>query len=694
MTEKNKIIRNRLFVLVTLSFVFVVGVLFYLITNNSQAEIIENDTRIAQNTDLVYYLEVVYDGIDKNVKISSDTAISKVYSDYIYVEDRLPEGLEFVRFVTSDDGSVGAVKRSDNTSCQGYVVGNKSGLKYDPRTKLVSFKIKNLQAGCKLTVGIVTRTPRVVKNDRMDFYNTISVHDKTTFAYTNLEHVFMGNDSPLHAVYYKYEGDVPTNVSSAPEGFGYSEGSLVEVLGDVKVDGYTFSGWKSKDVEVNNNTFVMPNSSVTFTGRFTKNNKYRINYELIGDRPDNYVLPSEKNYYSNSDVKLDSLTKGDTIDDYVFNGWTASCTCGDIKILDNIFTMPDCNVTISGSFTRKKYAVSYRFRGDDIPDNYLELLPKTKYYSKGDRVKVESNPVASGYKFLGWLSSKEFDMEEENVVIYGQWMKLYGYFTPSISMDIINKQEFYHHKDIIKFRILVKNNDDFNINDIMVKSNLDGFKFTKNNNYRVLNDNNVKINNIKENEAIYLYGTYEVNDELNKVITNEIQIIGGIADNNYYLNDRVKYKTSADFVSTNIELVINNVDSRNHELSGAEYSLYDGEVLSKPLSTGISFDNLLPGNNYYLRQDSNPEGFMRNSELIRVSIDKNGVLKVDNHEVELNKNVYSVKVVNKKINMLPVAGGIGVYPFIFSGLIIIVIGFVLFITNYKNKDLEEELEII
>ena len=57
MTEKNKLIRNRLFVLVTLSFVFVVGVLFYLITNNSQAEIIENDTRLAQNTDLVYYLE-------------------------------------------------------------------------------------------------------------------------------------------------------------------------------------------------------------------------------------------------------------------------------------------------------------------------------------------------------------------------------------------------------------------------------------------------------------------------------------------------------------------------------------------------------------------------------------------------------------------------------------------------------------
>ena len=55
--------------------------------------------------------------------------------------------------------TIGAVKRSDGTSCPGSVVGDFAGLVYNESTRTVSFKVKNLQAGCKLTVGIVTTTP-------------------------------------------------------------------------------------------------------------------------------------------------------------------------------------------------------------------------------------------------------------------------------------------------------------------------------------------------------------------------------------------------------------------------------------------------------------------------------------------------------------------------------------------------------
>ncbi len=692
---ERSISRNKLFVLIVLVFLLLIGALLFLITRGSKAEVIPNDTRIATNTDLVYYLDVVYDGIDKNVKVSSSEAVSKVYSDYIYVEDRIPEGLEFVRFVTSSDGSVGAVKQSDNTSCQGYVVGNKDGLKYNPRTKKISFKIKNLQAGCKLTIGIVTKTPRVIRNDRMDFYNTISVKEKGFFRYSNLEHTFLGKDEPLHSVTYKYEGDLPTNVGSAPEGFGYSEGALVEVLGDIHVDGYDFSGWKSSDVEVNNNTFVMPGKSVTFTGRFSKSHKYKVKYDIIGDIPEGYIVPSEKEVFVNSDVKIDSLSKGNVIGDYAFMGWNVSSTCGDVKIQDRIFTMPNCNVTITGSFTKKMYTVSYKFRGDELPENYLELLPKTKYYAPGDIVNLEDYPNAEGYKFLGWLNDDKFTMGKENVVIYGQCMKLYGYFTPSIRTKIIDEKEYYHNNDEVTFAIKVKNNDDFNINDIMIKSDLSGFKFVNNNNYTVLNDNNVKINDIEPYKSVMIYGKCKANNELSKVTTNVFEIVGGIADNNYYLNDHYEYKDSASFNTSNIGLVVQDYDSKKNEVSGSNYSLYDSEVLSLPIAEGLNFKELSPEKTYYLKQNKNPDGFMKNSEVYKIRIDRKGVLKIDNHSVELDKNTYSLKLSNRKVNMLPVAGGIGVYPFVLSGLLLVVIGFIIFIKNYKeDKNTLEELEII
>ena len=257
-------------------------------------------------------------------------------------------------------------------------------------------------------------------------------------------------------------------------------------------------------------------------------------------------------------------------------------------------------------------------------------------------------------------------MTKENVIIYGQWMKLYGYFTPSIKIGIVNEEEFYHNNDIVNFKITVKNNNYFNIKDVMVKSDLSGFKFIGNDNYTVLNDNNVKIGNVEPNGIVNIYGSYKTNNELSKTTTNEVRIIGGIADNNYYLNDRYDYKDKVSFNTSNIDLVVQDVDSKDNEISGGKYLLYDSEVLSLPIDEGVSFKELLPDKTYYIKQSNNPTGYMKNSEVLKVRINRNGTLKIDNHSVELNKNTYSVKVSSRKVNMLPVAGGIGVYPFVFS----------------------------
>ena len=147
---------------------------------------IENDSRVKENSELTYYIDVIYDGKDSEIVTSSDTAVAKVYSDYIYVEDKIPDGLTFNRFITAEDGSIGAVKRSDGSSCAGYVVGDSEGLVYDSSTNTVSFKVKSLQAGCKLTVGIVTTTPSLNGETRRDFYNTASARENYFNVFSNM----------------------------------------------------------------------------------------------------------------------------------------------------------------------------------------------------------------------------------------------------------------------------------------------------------------------------------------------------------------------------------------------------------------------------------------------------------------------------------------------------------------------------
>ena len=98
------------------------ALLAFLIMRKSFAVVLDNDVEVAENSELTYYLNVSYDGVDKNGVSSTTTTVSDINSGYLYVEDKLPEGLTFSGFVTTEDGSIGAVKRGSADSCPGSVV--------------------------------------------------------------------------------------------------------------------------------------------------------------------------------------------------------------------------------------------------------------------------------------------------------------------------------------------------------------------------------------------------------------------------------------------------------------------------------------------------------------------------------------------------------------------------------------------
>ena len=64
----------------------ILGILLFMISSLVvYAVVLDNDVEEEENSELTYYLDVSYDGVDKNGVESSDTTISEITSGYMYV---------------------------------------------------------------------------------------------------------------------------------------------------------------------------------------------------------------------------------------------------------------------------------------------------------------------------------------------------------------------------------------------------------------------------------------------------------------------------------------------------------------------------------------------------------------------------------------------------------------------------------
>ena len=547
--KKTKLILMTIMFMITLSFMAF-----------AFAEDLENGSKVKPNSELTYYLNVEYDGKDEEAKVSGKDATANVKSDYIEVEDKLPDGLEFVRVIDPGSGPIGAVEKKDGkTTCSGYVVGGVEGVTYNPNTHTVSFKVRNLGAGCKLTVGIVTMTPDD-NGTRQDFYNTFqAVEDQLTIV-SNQVHVYMGDESAqLHEVKYLYEEGTPENAPALPTGdevSKYAKGTNVVVANDVNLTGYEFNGWKlseedEKDVTITNGKFTMPDHDVTLYGGFSKKQSYKVKYVIEGDAPKNFIAPSEESYYENMNVTVDTLQKNDVVDGYRFLGWVVD----NIVVDEGIFQMPTHDVTIRGSFERISYTVTYKFIGTNLPTNSNTLLPASETHYPGDKVTLTYPGKVEGFKFLGWYHKDNFTMPEENVVIQGEWGISAGLFEPTITKEIINKKDVYKLGDVVNFKITVTNTADFAIRDIMIRENNEQAKFTSGTGYEVTTDHIATIATMQPKETVILYAEYTVTEESEEVVVNEVEIVGALTDNGYQMDDSKEYKSSVEF-NTNENIIL------------------------------------------------------------------------------------------------------------------------------------------
>ncbi len=659
----------------------------------------ENHIRVNENSELTYYLDVIYDGKDSQAITSSDTAIAEVKSDNIYIEDKIPEGLTFKRFLTSEDGTIGAVKRSDGSSCAGYVVNDAAGLKYDPATRTVSFTVKNLKAGCKLTVGIVTQTPylRDYGVDRMDFYNTGHAQENRYSINSNTVHAYIGReDMTDYIVSYSYTGDVPLSAPNPPENSSYIAGAPVGIEANPVVPGYTFSGWETTDVTVNDNKFTMPEKNVIFTGHFTKNQSYHVSYTINGDIPEGFKVPTTKEYEVGLDVKVDSLKNGDIINGYRFLGWTTS---DPVDLTSGTFIMPSQDVEIVGQFEKVKYKVEYAFQGAILPVDSSTVLPPTEMHYPKDIVNIKNNISSTTCRvnggtetkpctFLGWYSKDTFTMPDKDVLIYGEWKITDGLFAPIITKSLAENRDYYKKGEEIKFKITVANTENYAIHDVLLNEKLEGVTFVEGDNYTLLNDKYIKIPTIAANSNVVVNAKFTAGDEIIKKYTNRVELLGAIADNDKALDTSKEYVAEEEFYVSNIGLNINKINSKKQKLNGAQFTLYRDEGLTDIVGEGLSFTAIEPNKTYYLRETKAPDGYKLLNKTLKVFVDETGKITIDSHELTYANGISTIDIVDEPIDILPSTGGSGNALYVVIGVSITLVGAIGAILYTKKKGYE------
>ncbi len=160
-------------------------------------------------------------------------------------------------------------------------------------------------------------------------------------------------------------------------------GSTITLEAAPTKEGYTFSGWS--DIPE-----AMPANDVTVTGIFTIN-KYKLIYQVDGEDYKTY----EVEYGSAITAEAAPTKEG-----YTFSGWS--------EIPE---TMPAKDVTITGTFTKGTYKLTYTVDGEEY---------KVFSYEYGAAITAEAAPSKEGYTFSGWSEIPE-TMPANDVTVTGSF---------------------------------------------------------------------------------------------------------------------------------------------------------------------------------------------------------------------------------------------------------------------------------
>ena len=162
-----------------------------------------------------------------------------------------------------------------------------------------------------------------------------------------------------------------------------------------------------------------PTSNITLYVRWTR---ITLTCTLIGNggTPETQTLSA----YYGSKITLPPVSR----EGYVFNGWyTASSGGTRVGGIGDSYTLVPANVTLYAQWSYDEYTLTFDANGGTVSPTSKTLSYKQPY---GDL----PTPTYSGYRFLGWYTSKTSDIQvtsttvhnsPSDVTIYAKWVKTY-----------------------------------------------------------------------------------------------------------------------------------------------------------------------------------------------------------------------------------------------------------------------------
>ena len=224
----------------------------------------------------------------------------------------------------------------------------------------------------------------------------------------------------------------------------YAYGSNVAVETAPRLEGYVFTGWMvSYDGSASESFygklfspgagFSMPAGDLELTGqwkagddmlRFEPNPKAGQESLVSGSMEP--VIGSTYSVATVSAIRFEYTG-------HFFTGWnTEADGSGDAYDEDGEYVLTPGDDVLYAQWQPETYTVSYVFEGT-LPPKADELLPDEAGYDFGEKVKIEADPKASGYKFGGWTLAEDsakpaiengsFEMPAGDVVFTGKWTR-------------------------------------------------------------------------------------------------------------------------------------------------------------------------------------------------------------------------------------------------------------------------------
>ena len=219
-------------------------------------------------------------------------------------------------------------------------------------------------------------------------------------------------EANIYKVTYDLDGGEWTETTNE---FPYEYKATVEVVKTVPTrEGYTFAGWRSAEVTIENDAFTMPAKDVTLKAKWEAN-IYKVTYDLDGGEWTEATNEFPYEYKATVEVVKTVPTR----EGYTFAGWRSA----EVTIENDAFTMPAKDVTLKAKWEANIYKVTYDLDGGE----WTEATNEFPYEYKATVEVIKTVPTREGYKFSGWRSEEvtiendAFTMPAKDVVLKAVW---------------------------------------------------------------------------------------------------------------------------------------------------------------------------------------------------------------------------------------------------------------------------------